>query len=35
VIMSNEMPLCIKMKSEYVSVGFFLAPKFKDDDEET
>lgn len=33
VIMSNEMPLCIKMKSEYVSVGFFLAPKFKDDDE--
>jgi hypothetical protein len=34
LILSEGMPLCMKMKSEYVSIEFFLAPKVNDSDEE-
>ena len=34
VILQPEMPLGLKMKNTHVSLGFYLAPKFNDDEED-
>lgn len=33
VVLTEDMPLGLKMKSDHVSIGFYLAPKFDDESE--
>ncbi len=33
IVMNRDMPLCLKMRNEHISVAFYLAPKFDEEED--